>query len=317
MLGTDRLVDLKGVTMHRIPGRILLITAAFALLLVPVAAIAAGGFEDVEDDNVFKADIDWLANAGVTKGCNPPANTEFCPSDNVTREQMAAFMHRLAVNRVVDADSVDGRNASAFAASGHDHNGDYLAKTGKAADADLLDGVDASQFASASRLSVFLGEYETSKVKIRYRDQAFYTDTVDLFPDRMFCVTDSVIFDTETTVVASGGMSLDPIGTSTAIIYGYVTYSSDGGNAWYNLNGTGVEATPNDGTGDAAVPINAVGTLDAGSYLFAILPYGSNHQTGNDYGGHCELTVTAYPGQAVTDAVIQSAELDADDHKDS
>ena len=54
--------------------------------------------EDVADDNVFKADIQWLADAGVTKGCNPPANTEFCPEDNVTREQMSAFM-RFMLNK--------------------------------------------------------------------------------------------------------------------------------------------------------------------------------------------------------------------------
>jgi hypothetical protein len=35
-----------------------------------------------------------LGTAGVTKGCNPPANTKFCPKDPVTREQMAAFLKR-------------------------------------------------------------------------------------------------------------------------------------------------------------------------------------------------------------------------------
>jgi hypothetical protein len=65
--------------MYRIPGRILLITAAFALFLGPITAIAAGGFEDVGDDNVFKADIQWLANAGVTKGCNPQRMTGSAP----------------------------------------------------------------------------------------------------------------------------------------------------------------------------------------------------------------------------------------------
>jgi hypothetical protein len=77
--------------------------AAFALFLVPVAAIAAGGFTDVDDDSVFLADIQWMKDNGVTKGCNPPTNDRFCPSSNVTREQMSAFMHRLAVNKVVDA----------------------------------------------------------------------------------------------------------------------------------------------------------------------------------------------------------------------
>jgi hypothetical protein len=48
------------------------------------------------DDNnsIFEGDIDRLATAGVTKGCNPPLNTQFCPGANVTRGQMAAFLHR-------------------------------------------------------------------------------------------------------------------------------------------------------------------------------------------------------------------------------
>ena len=35
-----------------------------------------------------------LADAGITKGCNPPANDRFCPDDRVTRGQMAAFLNR-------------------------------------------------------------------------------------------------------------------------------------------------------------------------------------------------------------------------------
>ena len=47
-----------------------------------------------DDQSTFEADIDKLATAGVTKGCNPPVNDEFCPTVNVTRGQMAAFLHR-------------------------------------------------------------------------------------------------------------------------------------------------------------------------------------------------------------------------------
>ena len=42
----------------------------------------------------FAGDIEWLARTGITKGCNPPANTNYCPSSKVTRGQMAAFLHR-------------------------------------------------------------------------------------------------------------------------------------------------------------------------------------------------------------------------------
>lgn len=72
-------------------------------MMVPLASYAADRFTDVPDSNVFHDDITWLADAGVTLGCNPPANDEFCPTDNVRRETMAAFMRRLAVNQVVDA----------------------------------------------------------------------------------------------------------------------------------------------------------------------------------------------------------------------
>lgn len=45
-------------------------------------------------DSVFSADIGALAAAEITRGCNPPANTRFCPGDPVTRGQMAAFLVR-------------------------------------------------------------------------------------------------------------------------------------------------------------------------------------------------------------------------------
>ena len=39
------------------------------------------------------------STAGVTRGCNPPVNDRFCPGSNVTRGQMAAFLHRAWVRR--------------------------------------------------------------------------------------------------------------------------------------------------------------------------------------------------------------------------
>ena len=50
-------------------------------------------FGDVEG-SVFAADIGALAGAGITRGCDPPANQRFCPDQPVTRAQMAAFLHR-------------------------------------------------------------------------------------------------------------------------------------------------------------------------------------------------------------------------------
>jgi hypothetical protein len=52
-----------------------------------------GTFAD-DDESVFLSDIEWLAAEGITKGCNPPYNTLFCPNQTVTRGQMAAFLSR-------------------------------------------------------------------------------------------------------------------------------------------------------------------------------------------------------------------------------
>ena len=45
-------------------------------------------------DSVHQEHIAALAAAGITKGCNPPENTEFCPYDAVTRAEMATFLVR-------------------------------------------------------------------------------------------------------------------------------------------------------------------------------------------------------------------------------
>jgi peptidoglycan hydrolase-like amidase len=48
------------------------------------------------DDNasMFEGAIDKIAQAKITLGCNPPTNNRFCPTDHVTRGQMAAFFKR-------------------------------------------------------------------------------------------------------------------------------------------------------------------------------------------------------------------------------
>lgn len=52
------------------------------------------GFVDVAGGSTFAEDIGRLATAGITIGCNPPANDRFCPTDPVRRETMAAFLDR-------------------------------------------------------------------------------------------------------------------------------------------------------------------------------------------------------------------------------
>jgi 5'-nucleotidase len=74
------------------------ILLALAMIAATVWAAAPAGasdrFEDVPDGHTFHDDIAWLAEEGITLGCNPPDNTLFCPEDSVTRGQTAAFFVR-------------------------------------------------------------------------------------------------------------------------------------------------------------------------------------------------------------------------------
>jgi hypothetical protein len=89
---------------------------AFALVASLVAigtapARAGQGFWD-DDESVFEKDIEALANAGITSGCNPPDYTFFCANDHVTRGQMAAFLARaLDLEDRGSVDFVDDNNS--------------------------------------------------------------------------------------------------------------------------------------------------------------------------------------------------------------
>jgi hypothetical protein len=67
-----------------------------AAFLVRALDLPAGASNVFADDNglVFEDDIEALAAAGITRGCNPPTNDRYCPNNNVTRGQMAAFLIR-------------------------------------------------------------------------------------------------------------------------------------------------------------------------------------------------------------------------------
>jgi len=88
---------------------VMLLVILLVLALAPAVVSAAGGAFVDDDDSIFETDIEWLATAGVTLGCNPPVNDRFCPGANVNRGQMAAFMRRFA--QLLGAE--DGQVASA------------------------------------------------------------------------------------------------------------------------------------------------------------------------------------------------------------
>src|SRR3712207_460190 len=93
-----RVLALEGEVMRyrrrRTRSRRLLPLALVALLvaLAPLSGLAVTPFTDLTG-GVHDPNIDAIYNAGVTTGCVP--NQAYCPTANVTREEMASFLARL------------------------------------------------------------------------------------------------------------------------------------------------------------------------------------------------------------------------------
>jgi hypothetical protein len=86
--------------------------AAFVSRALGLTTRAGDPFTD-DDGSIFEADIERLAAAGVTRGCNPPANSRYCPDEPVTRGQMAAFLHRALTGTPPESQIIpDGRRTS-------------------------------------------------------------------------------------------------------------------------------------------------------------------------------------------------------------
>jgi hypothetical protein len=45
-----------------------------------------------DNGNPHETSIEFIAERGITRGCNPPTVDRFCPGANVTRAEMAAFL---------------------------------------------------------------------------------------------------------------------------------------------------------------------------------------------------------------------------------
>ena len=64
--------------------------AAFLVRALELPATATDHFTD-DETSIYENNINALAEAGITTGCTP---TTYCPTANVTRGQMAAFLRR-------------------------------------------------------------------------------------------------------------------------------------------------------------------------------------------------------------------------------
>jgi hypothetical protein len=92
---------LKGVLMkgwaRKHPIVLVLATAAVMLAVGVPVGLAIHDFTDVPDASPFHGDIAAVKRAGITAGktCVPPGTPPtYCPAEGITREAMAAFVHR-------------------------------------------------------------------------------------------------------------------------------------------------------------------------------------------------------------------------------
>jgi hypothetical protein len=68
--------------------------AALLAALVPLSLLGANPFTDLVPGSPHNGNIDLIYAAGITRGC--VADQQYCPTANVTREEMATFLARTA-----------------------------------------------------------------------------------------------------------------------------------------------------------------------------------------------------------------------------
>lgn len=88
--------------------------ASFLVRALSLPPAASNPFTDTVS-SVHVNTIASLAQAGITRGCNPPANDQFCPERVVTRGEMAAFLSRAyGLTGPVDESRFSDDNGSLF-----------------------------------------------------------------------------------------------------------------------------------------------------------------------------------------------------------
>lgn len=87
-----------------------------AAFIARAGSLPSASHDYFEDDNRsnFEDAINRIAEAGITRGCNPPANDRFCPTRTITRGEMAAFLARAFDKPPSSTDHFDDDNRSIF-----------------------------------------------------------------------------------------------------------------------------------------------------------------------------------------------------------
>jgi hypothetical protein len=145
----------------------------------------SGRFID-DDASVHQTDIETIASTGVTRGCNPPLDTQFCPTDPVTRGQMASFLVR-----ALDLAPADDSPFTDTAGSVHTADIDALAQAG------ITTGCTADRYCPEDPVT-------------RGQMASFLVRALDLAPadDSPFTDTDGSVHAADIAALAQAGITL-------------------------------------------------------------------------------------------------------------
>ena len=72
------------------------------------------GFFVDDNNSVHEDDINVMASLGITKGCNPPTNDQYCPTGVLSRGEVAAFLRRYLDLPDTDVDYYDDDDGTLF-----------------------------------------------------------------------------------------------------------------------------------------------------------------------------------------------------------
>lgn len=88
--------------------------STFTVVVDAIAGLGPDGAFTDDSSNVHETNINLIARLDVTKGCNPPDNTEFCPERELTRGETAALLVRSLNLPATDTDFFPDDSGSTF-----------------------------------------------------------------------------------------------------------------------------------------------------------------------------------------------------------
>lgn len=243
---TDHDVDAGDATRRGRPARrwirAFLLAVIAGVLLIPAAALAGERFGDVSAGGHAPA-IGWVADVGVTQGCGD--GKDYCPTDPVTRAQMASFMQRLAghangVAPSVNAATLDGLTVddltSNYTAA---IDGTVAAAIDKAMATMLADAVDAAIDAAIDdALTGVVADLQTDNQQLRNQLDGLQDDIsaltsrvadLETLLDGVSRDEDTVVFSGVNVQVVNGQDETESTNGVGNLILGYNEARSGGG----------------------------------------------------------------------------------------